>query len=53
MVGTIGSWGVDGGLNRLLDMLEEETVFGLKTKVTKAYKCPSPWEPSPDSLLYL
>ena len=44
---------MDGGLNRLLDKLEEETVFGLGTKLTKAHKCPRPWEPSPDSLLYL
>ena len=53
MVGTVGTWGMDGGLNRLLDMLEEETVFGFKTKVAKAHKCPSPWEPPPDSLLFL
>ena len=42
-----------GGLNRLLDTLEEETVCGLEIKATKAPKCPSPWESSPDSLLYL
>lgn len=53
MVGTIGSWGLDGGLNRLLDTLEEETVFELEVKATKAPKCPSPWESSSDSLLYL
>ena len=44
---------MDGGLNRLLDTLEEERVFGLEIKATKAPKRASPWESSPDSLLYL